>query len=137
MFNTYERPITVAVHPKLIEELKFRKEFIEKYTGRRAKGGLTTFSETAAMELKAIRESGNKIMSEIMKIMKIKDNYFKKISDMGIEREYVPFEIFKKMYILCSVLNRKKDHNLLKMEVTKIRGLDKNEIIHLWEGEAK
>lgn len=132
MFNTEERPVTVAVHPRLIDELKIRKEYIEKCTGRKTRGGLTTFSETAAMELKSIRESGNKIMEEINKTFRNKDLVIKKITEMGVEREYVPFELFKKMYDLCSVLCRKKDINIIQLELTKMKGLKKNEIIALW-----
>jgi len=137
MFNIDERPVTVAVHPKLIDELKHRKESIEKETGRKAKGGLTTFSEMAAMELNSIREGGEKIMQEIFKTYKIKDLPVKRFSNMGIEEEYVPYEIFKKLYILCSVLSRKKDQTPIRLEVTKIRGLNKNEIIYFWKNEPQ
>lgn len=135
MFTQDSRPVTVAVHPKLIDEIKFRKEFIESKTGRKAKGGLTTFSETAAMELKAIRESGDKIMGHINKTFKLKNSFIKRFSSNGINEDYVPFEIFKKIYILCSVLSRKKDQTPIQLEITKIRGLNKNEIICLWKDE--
>jgi hypothetical protein len=133
MFIVEERPITVAVHPRLIEELKFRKEFIERYTGRKTRGGLTTFSEAAAMELKSIRETGDKTMYEINKIFKQKDLLVKKFTENGVEREFVPFEIFKRLYDLSAVLCRKKDTDVMQLELNKIKGLKKNEILCLWK----
>lgn len=127
--NNQERPIVAAIHPKLIDELKIRKEIIEKETERKTKGGITCFSELAALELKSIRLSGEKIYKEILKI---KNLPMQKLIKNGIEREYVPYEIFKKLLILASSLNRKKDQKQLKLEITKIRGLKKNEIKYVW-----
>jgi hypothetical protein len=125
-----DRPVTVAINPRLIEELKIRKETIEKETERKAKGGITCFSELAALELKSIRQSGDKIFKEILKIKKVP---VKKIIERGVDREYVPYEIFKKLLILSSALNRKKDQKQIKLEITKIRGIKKNEIKFLWD----
>lgn len=124
-----DRPVTVAINPRLIEELKVRKETIENETERKAKGGITCFSELAALELKSIRQSGDKIFKEILKIKKVQ---IKKIIERGVEREYVPYEIFKKLFIFSSALNRKKDQKQIKLEITKIRGIKKNEIKFLW-----
>ncbi len=124
-----DRPIAVAVSSRLVEELKIRKDTIEKETGRKAKGGITAFSELAALELKAVRMSGDKIVKEILKL---KDVPVKKIIDKGVEREFVPYEIFKKIYIFSSALNHKKDQTPMRIEVTKLRGLKKNEIKCFW-----
>ena len=124
-----ERPVVAAIHPKLIEELKIRKETIEKETGRKAKGGVTCFSEMAALELRSIRYSGDKILTEILKF---KDVPIQKLIINGREEEFVSREIFKKVFIFCSVLSRKKDQSPIKVEITKIRGLKKNEIKYFW-----
>lgn len=124
-----ERPIVAALHPKLIEELKIRKEVIERETGRKAKGGVTCFSEMAALELRAIRQSGERILKEIYRL---KEFPIKKIVIDGREEEFVPRELFKKIFIFCSVLSRKKDQNSIKIEMTKIRGLKKNEVKYFW-----
>ena len=39
MFSQKERAIVAAIHPKLINELKLRKEIIEEETKRKARGG--------------------------------------------------------------------------------------------------
>lgn len=119
----------VAVHPKLLEELKIRKDMVENETGRKAEGGITAFSEMAALELRSIRNSGSRIMSEILKLKSIP---VKKFVINGVEREFVPYELFKRLIIMASVLNRKKDQPSLKIEITKIRGLKKNEIKYLY-----
>ena len=124
-----DRPVAVAVSPKLIEELKFRKDSIEGETGRKAKGGITAFSELAALELKSVRMSGEKIFSEILKLKNVP---IKKILVNGVEREFVPYEIFKKIYIFSSALSHKKDQTPMRIEVTKLRGLKKNEIKCFW-----
>ncbi len=127
--NNQDRPIVAAIHPKLIDELKIRKELIEKETERKAKGGITCFSELAALELKSIRQSGDKIFKEILKIKNVP---IQKFTKKGVEMEYVPYEIFKKLCILASSLNRKKDQKQLKLEITKIRGHKKNELKFFW-----
>ncbi len=129
--NNNERPIVAAIHPTLINELKIRKEEIEKETGRKAKGGITCFSELAALELRSIRQSGNKIYNEILKIKCIPVK--KIIKKNGVETEYVPYEFFKKIYILASALKHKKDEKQIKIEITKIKGLKKNEIKYFWK----
>jgi len=127
MFN--EKPIVAAVHPNLIEELKERKRAIEEETGRKTKGGLTCFSEMAALELRTLRLSGKELME---KISKLKTPPIKKIVENGTETEYVPYEFFKKLYILSSVLNKKKDRNSFIIDVSKVKGLKKNEIQYFW-----
>lgn len=128
-FLPEEEFITVRVHPLLVEELKIRKETIERETERKAKGGLTIFSELAALELKGIRHSGSEIMRELLKL---KDIPVKKFDDEGVEKDFVPYEIFKTLYRFASVLSRKKDQNSIRMEITKIRGLKKNEVKLFW-----
>lgn len=129
------RPITVAIHPNLKHELEIRKEIIEKELGRKTHGGITCFSEMAALELWALRQSGKKIMSEILKLSKNEeslDKYIHKFKINGVEQPFIPFWIFKKIYIFSSVLNLKKDEKNIKMEVHKIRGLKKNDIKYWW-----
>jgi len=129
MFQKEERPIVAAIHPSMIRELKLRKELIETETKRKARGGITCFSEMAAMELSFIRKSGEEIYNEITKLNKIN---IKKININGVSTPFVPYDIFKKLYIITSILKTKKDNKLIQMEITKIKGLKKNEIKYLW-----
>ncbi|MCK9430228.1 MAG: hypothetical protein M0R17_09515 [Candidatus Omnitrophica bacterium] len=133
MINQEERPVTVAVHPRLIEELKKRKEQIELETGRKMWGGLTKSSEMASMELKEIRKSGDDLMKDILKECNYKELPIKKIVEGNIEKEYVPYEIFKKLHRMVAVLSKKKDQTQIQLEVTKMRGIKKNEIICFWK----
>ena len=128
-----ERPKIVGVHQKLLDELKIRERIFEKETGRPTWGRRLIFSEMAAMELKAIRESGDKITKEILLDFKDKELPIKKI-EIGNELvEYVPYEIFKKLFNMVSILSRKKDQAIIQLDVTKIKGLKKNEIICFWK----
>ena len=125
----YEKPVVIAVHPSLISELKLRKEIFENETGRKTRGGLTCFSEMAANELKMSRMSGDEIMKEILKI---KDIPIKKFVEEGVVKEFVSYDIFKKIFILSSALNKRKDQKQLKMEIIKIKGMNKNEVKYLF-----
>lgn len=125
----YTRPIVVAVHPNLVDELKQRRDLMEKETGRKTKGGITCFSEMAAFELMLLRASGENIMREILNLDNIPIH---KCFENGIEKEFVPYEIFKKLYIYSSALNKKKDIKQIKVEVSKIKGMKKNEIKYLF-----
>lgn len=53
--NNNEEPVRVFIHPNLLEELKLRKEQIEKEQNYPIKGGLPVVSKIAAEELKMIR----------------------------------------------------------------------------------
>ncbi len=115
----------IAVHPKLKEELKERKDMVEKETGRPPKGGITTFSAMAAMELKSLRQSSEQIMKEVLKLKEIKAQKF---IVNGKEEYFIPYGTYKKLFLFVSVINRKKDNSTIKLEVNKIKGLKKNEI---------
>ncbi len=128
--NSKVRPITAAIHPRLVNELEIRKNQIESETGRPVEGGKTSFSEMAAMELWSLRQSGKRIMEEILKI-KCPEVY--KFQINGVETEFVPYWIFKKLFILSSTLSRRKDHNPIRVEIKKIKGLKKNEIKFFWQ----
>lgn len=123
------RPIVAAVHPKLIDELKKRQDAMEKATGRKTRGGMTTFSEQAGYELELIRVHGDKIVREINDM---KDVPIKKILINGVEMDFVPYEYYKKLHIFSSILGKKKDQQQLKVEVAKIKGLQKNEVKLFW-----
>lgn len=123
------RPIVAAVHPKLIAELKERQESMERATGRKTRGGMTTFSEQAGYELELIRSSGDKLVKEIFKMREVP---LKKFIVNGIEMDFVPYEHYKKLLIFSSVLHKKKDQQQLKVEVAKIKGLQKNEVKLFW-----
>lgn len=123
-----ERPIVIAAHPNLIEEFKIRKKIIEDETSRKNRGGLTVISEMAAMELKMIRMSGDKIYNEILKI---KSPIIKQFSEEP-NNCYVPYELYKKLYILSSTLYKKKDQQQINVEISKIKGLKKNEVKCFW-----
>lgn len=120
-----EPATVIAVHTDLVSELRIRKEVMEKETGRKSRGGLTTFSQMAAYELKLMRLSGDQLMKEISKIKK---PLIETINVNGTERQYVPYEYFKKIYILSSALNKRKDQKQIHIEVAKIRGTQKNEV---------
>jgi hypothetical protein len=131
IINNYanSHAIALLVHPSLMNELKIRKQFMEKETDRKTKGGLTAYSEMAASELRLIRLSGDKIIKEILKLQNLP---IKKITEFGVEREYVPYEIYKKLYIYLSILDKKKDCQQFKVELSKVKGQNKNEIKYLY-----
>lgn len=120
-----ERPVVVAVHKKLEFELKERKRELESVTGRPVKGGLTTYSEFAAFELETIRKSGDAINAEILKLNS------PEVHDVevdGMNRKMVPYEHFKKLFIFASILNKKKDQKQINVDITKLKGLKKNDV---------
>jgi hypothetical protein len=119
-----ERAVVIAVHPKMEYELKRRKEELEKITGKPIRGGLTTYSKFAAFELETIRKSGEEINREILKVGA------PEIYEFDVEqekRQFIAYEIFKKLFILTSILNKKKDHRQINVDLTKIKGLKKND----------
>jgi len=123
------RPVTIAVHPKLEFELKKRREELENVTERPIRGGLTTYSEFAAFELEAIRRSGKQINKEILKI-KTPDVFEFEVK--GVDRQFVPYEHFKKLFIFASILNKKKDQQQINVDLSKIKGLKKNDVNIYW-----
>lgn len=129
MIINRERPIVAAVHHKLIEELRKRQEMMESATGRKTRGGMNTFSEQAGHELELIRASGDKIMHDIFQMKEVP---IKKFVVDGIELDFVPYEYYKKLLIYSSVLCKKKDQQQIRVEVQKIKGLQKNEVKLFW-----
>ena len=123
------RPIVVAVHPNLINELKTRQEQLQKETGRPTKGGLTIFSQIAAEELKCMRLSTEYLQNQIENISR-----FKPIEIMqGNEiKMFVPFDIYKNLLLFSSALYKKTDTKQIRLEIQKIKGLKKNEIRFPW-----
>lgn len=124
-----DRPVTIAVHPKLEYELKLRKGELEDVTGRPIKGGLTTYSEFAAFELEAIRKSGAQISKEILKMNRPQIHEFE---INGANRQFVTYEHFKKLFIFASVLNKKKDQQQINVDLSKLKGLKKNDVKIYW-----
>ena len=122
-----ERPVVVAIHPTLKEELDVRKSFFEDYTGK-IRGGLTTVSEMAAIELKSIRKSGD----EIKEIIKVNTPKIFTFDTHGEIQEFVSYEDYKKLFILMSILNKKKDQQQIQVDLTKLKGLKKNEAKFFW-----
>jgi len=121
--NEKERPVVVQVHRDLIEELKIKKQKFLKELGTKTRGGITTFSKLAAYELKLLRKSSEQIEKEIV-------NHDKNIKVERINgKDYVPYEFYKKLFIYTSVLYKKKDQPSIKLDVSKLKGLKKNEII--------
>jgi len=123
------RPVTVAVHPKLEAELKERRKELESITSRPIRGGLTTYSEFAAFELEAIRKSGCEISKEILKI---KAPRIFEFEINGIRRQFVAYENFKKLFILSSILKKKKDQKQINVDLSKLKGLKKNDVKIYW-----
>lgn len=123
------RPVTVAVHPKLEFELKERRKELESITNRPIRGGLTTYSEFAAFELEGIRKSGDQVSKEILKT---KDPEIFEFEINGIRRQFVAYEHFKKLFIFTSILNKKKDRQQIKIDLSKLKGLKKNDVEIYW-----
>lgn len=123
------RPVQILVHPKLEYELKKRREELEDVTNRAVKGGLTTYSEFAAFELAAIRKSGSDINKEILKVKTPKIFEF---DITGTKRQFVTYENFKKLFILTSILNKKKDQKQINVDLSKLKGLKKNDCKLFW-----
>lgn len=126
MINNEPRPVVIACHQALQDELKIRQEEMFKETKRKTKGGITTFSKIAAWELSLIRQSGNEIKAEIDSINSEKEI---KVID---GQEFVPFHLYKKLLILTSILNKRKDTNQIILDIQKPRGSKKNEINFGW-----
>ena len=124
-----DRPVTIAVHPKLEVELKMRKQELEDVTGKPIKGGLTTYSQMAAFELETIRKSGNYILKEILNIKNVK---IYKLNTGSESIDVVPYDYFKKLFILSSILNKRKDQKQIKVDLTKLKGLKKNDVKIYW-----
>jgi hypothetical protein len=126
-----ERPIysTIKVHRNLINEFELRKKIIEDATGRHVLGGQTEISKMAAEELRLIRLSGEEIMKELLNL---KDIPIKKFEEFGVVKDFVPYDFFRKVLILSSTLNKKKDIHQIKMEIFKIRGMNKSEIKYVF-----
>jgi hypothetical protein len=129
MIEERERPVVVAVHPKLEFELKKRKEELEDITGKPIKGGLTTYSEFAAFELEGIRKSGDEINEEILKIRNVQ---IKEFEIKGIIYQFVPYEHYKKLFIFASILKKKKDQKQINVDLSKLKGLKKNDVKIYW-----
>lgn len=129
MIEEKDRAVIVAVHPKLENELKIRKQELESVTERPIKGGLTTYSKIAAFELEAIRKSGKEIVEEVLKLHDIPINKF---SVNGVETEFVQYEYFKKLFIYLAILNKKKDQHQINVDLTKLKGLKKNDVKIYW-----
>jgi len=124
-----ERPVTIAVHPKLENELKERRKELESVTNRPIRGGLTTYSEFAAFELEGIRKTGDEINKEISKLDK--PNIFE-FEINGVKRQFVTYEHFKKLFIFASVLKKKKDQQQINVDLSKLKGLKKNDVKIYW-----
>jgi len=129
MIEQRERPVVVAVHPKLEFELKKRKEELENVTGKPIKGGLTTYSEFAAFELEGIRKSGDKITGDILKIKKVP---IKEFEINGTIMPFVHYEYYKKLFIFTSILKKKKDQQQINVDLSKLKGLKKNDVKLYW-----
>jgi len=65
------------------------------------------------------------LLKEILSLDKIPVNKF--FVD-GVELDFVRYEYFKKLYIYSSILKKKKDQQQINVDVSKIKGLKKNEI---------
>jgi hypothetical protein len=129
MIEEKERAVTVAIHPKLEAELKARKEELESATGKPIKGGLTTYSKMAAFELEAIRKSGDELRKEILKLNKVPIFNF---NVDGENKDFVDYDYFKKLFIYLSILNKKKDQQQINVDLTKLKGLKKNNVEIYW-----
>lgn len=122
------RPIVAAVHPNLINELKFRQSELEQETGRKIRGGLTIFSELAAEELRYMRVSGE-VLKKALQKLQVKTF---KIDINGESVTVVSYEDYKKLFRVATALSKKKDQQQIKLEIQKIKGLKKNEVRFLW-----
>ena len=129
MINNIDRPVVVSVHQSLIDELKIRQDYMRNITGKKTQGGLTTFSKLAAIELKSLRLTSNKLLKEIIKnqhppIIKLPLN--------GSILPFVPYEFYKKLYIFSVALRNKKDTKQITLDVSKLKGLKKNNAKIYW-----
>ncbi len=129
MIEEKERAVIVAIHPKLEAELKARKEELESVTGKPIKGGLTTYSKMAAFELEAIRKSGDELKKEILKL---EDFPVQSFNVDGEEKDFIEYSYFKKLFIYLSILNKKKDQQQINVDLTKLKGLKKNNVKVYW-----
>jgi predicted transcriptional regulator len=129
MFIEKERPVTVAVDPKLEIELKLRKQELENETGKPIRGGLTTYSKMAAQELECIRKSGEDIYKNILKLEQVPIH---NITINGENKQVVEYDFFKKLFIFVKILNKKKDQRQIQIDVSKLKGMKKNEINIFW-----
>jgi uncharacterized protein HemY len=119
-------PIKIRVHPMMAEELQVRKEELEKITGYKLQGGLPVISHIAALELKRVRSTGQKILEQI--------NTHKKETRIFTfnNEQYVKLEDWNKLLTYLKSLSKKKDTEQIKLEIHKIKGIKKNEIVNIW-----
>jgi hypothetical protein len=129
MISERDRPVAIAVHPKLEVELKMRKQELEEITGKPIKGGLTTYSQIAAFELESIRKSGEDINKNILNL---KNTEIYRVTINNQTMDVVPYDYFKKLFILVSILNKKKDQKQINIDLSKLKGLKKNNAEIYW-----
>lgn len=117
-----ERPVTLAVHTSMQDELKLRQMELFTETSRKNKGGITTISEIAALELKLIRQSSTAINKAALQL----NSNIHPVIIEGVE--YIPYHLYKKLFIYLSILNKRKDTNQIVLQIFKPRGCKKHEI---------
>lgn len=123
--NEKERPRVCAIHRDLEREFKIRKEEMEELTGNKIDGGLTTISQLVAHEIRLLRGSKEEIEKRIAEAKKISIKKFNEV-------KYIEYQVYQKLLNLCSILSKKKDNRQIIIDISKIRGLKKNELEFFW-----
>lgn len=110
----------------MAEELQIRKEELEKNTGYKIQGGIPVISHIAALELRRVRSAGDKILADIA-------IHNKSVKKYTFENEqYVKVDDWNKLLGYLKSLSKKKDTSQINLEIHKIKGIKKNEIINIW-----
>lgn len=121
------RPIVVAVHPKLKLELDLRRDLLtHNYI---PKGGIKTASELAAAELESIRKSEEELKQDSLTFRNPKKFKFE---IKGCEEIFVEMATYIKLFKFVATLNKKKDRKQINVDLSKIKGLKKNDCKIYW-----
>ena len=62
------------------------------------------------------------------KILKLRNTEVHDVIIDGMNRKMVPYEHFKKLFIFASILNKKRDQKQINVDITKLKGLKKNDV---------
>jgi hypothetical protein len=133
LYDEHRNAVVLAIHPILANELKIMKFEMEKLGGLPTEGGFTSYSEIIGRQIRLMREKKeNKDLMQYISDSEISiKNPIMHNSEKGVI-PCIPLEVFKKVFISLIALNKMKDEQQVRFELTKIKGIKKNEIKFLY-----
>lgn len=131
LYDENRRAVILAVHPLLANELRMLKHIMEKENNfLPPEGGYTTYSKILGEQIRQIR-LGNKD-PELRRMIFESKNYLKEpLMYKNFEDQIIPcipLGLFKKLYLMLLTLNSKKDQQKIRLEISKMKGIQKNDV---------